>query len=246
MHLTKKHRFTAVLIDNDIRMIRPKSYSINWTLRTEKDPELTLEDVSFQQNMSYQVISYFLKEYLSDVVVYDLDSQFMVESGIAEYENSLVVLPKLNESTLATALHCKLNTLCLPNSIVESVELTDLNDELSYTYYNDELDYPSLPDAEEWQGPLSFWDTSWWFRKDFSMFDNHAISQEELDKWKVNDTEQEQISQLAKEYYNTLDTFSKMYKEQFEPPIEKGKVIELHADTPKKPNLKIVPPKPKE
>ena len=47
--------------------------------------------------------------------------------------------------------------------------------------FSDDLQYDSLPNIKTWLGEFSVWETPWWFRKDFSTYDNFLPNKKEYD-----------------------------------------------------------------
>jgi hypothetical protein len=81
-------------------------------------------------------------------------------------------------------LHSKLNTITGPNTVIETVKLEDINENMMYEYsHNNEDAYLELPAINEWVTDMSYWQIPWWFRNDISTSDKLATSQEELEEW---------------------------------------------------------------
>ena len=243
MHLKRKNVLRTLWIDQKQRIIKPAVFNIKYTLRTEMVEGASTEDMSLWQNLSFQMINYFIEEQMFNSIMYDTSGKEMLERYLVEYDNNFVYLPTANEACLTTAIHAKLNTICHENSIVENIELQDTLDDLSYHYYNEDLLYPTLPDTVEWLGELSFWETPWWFREDFSTFDNVAFDQEELDTWKL-DANQQEISggmhkayiELQNDIINELNGLPGAIITE-----KKGELLTPNFGSTKKPALKLVP-----
>ena len=149
-------------------------------------------------------------------------------------------LPNLSEATLISAIHCKLNAIIHESSIVDVVSLKDTVDDLDYNFVNTDFEYPMLMDIKDWLGELSFWDKPWWYRRDFSTFDNIAISKEELDEWKETKHE-ESTARMQKAI---LDIEETVLDQMGTTPEDKGQLIEVDfAKKVSKPRL--VPKSPK-
>ena len=80
-----------------------------------------------------------------------------------------------------------------------------------------------LMDIKDWLGELSFWDKPWWYRRDFSTFDNIAISKEELDEWKETKHE-ESTARMQKAI---LDIEETVLDQMGTTPEDKGQLIEV-------------------
>ena len=137
MHLTRKNVLRTLWIDQKQRIIKPAVFNIKYTLRTEMVEGASTEDMSLWQNLSFQMINYFIEEQMFNSIMYDTSGKEMLERYLVEYDNNFVYLPTANEACLTTAIHAKLNTICHENSIVENIELQDTLDDLSYHYYNE-------------------------------------------------------------------------------------------------------------
>jgi hypothetical protein len=243
MHLTRKNILRTLWCNQEQRIIKPAVFNIKYTLRTEMVDGATTEDMSLWQNLSFQTINHFLEEQMFNSIIYDMKGKDMLERYLVEYDNNFVFLPTANEACLTTSLHAKLNSICHEHSIVENIELQDTLDDLSYNYYNDELVYPTLPAMEDWLGELSFWETPWWFRQDFSTFDNFAFDHDELDAWKV-DVEQQEVAGLMGLAFQELQQELTKELSGVTHPIDdskkQGEILTPDFSV-KKPSLKLVP-----
>jgi hypothetical protein len=114
--------------------------------------------------------------------------------------------------------------------------------------FSDDLQYDSLPNIKTWLGEFSVWETPWWFRKDFSTYDNFLPNKKEYDLFfentdrdsvndkmsaPIRDIEGQIIGELAKEH---LDGDNPEV-------VEKGKLIEVDF-AKKKFKPKLVPKDP--
>lgn len=234
MHLTKKIRIATVWISEE--RFRPVVYDLKYTLRTEVLDSLTKEQLMEQQNVSYMMVSFFINEYIHNSCIYSITDKRLVDTFMPEFDNPLIVLPQLSETILLTTIHAKLNSLITDCSIVENLELVDIADDLSYNYFNDTHEYPDLPAVKDWLGDFSFWSVPWYFRKDFSTFDNFALDQEELDKWNVE--QKDLLAQMEQAYVDILTDITEEYNRSVNvPQPKKGELIQLKQ----KPSLKLVP-----
>jgi hypothetical protein len=62
--------------------------------------------------------------------------------------------------------------------------------------FADDDEYDQLPNISEWIGELSFWETPWWRRRDFSTFDNIASSKEEKEEFFNKDINQDILKRM--------------------------------------------------
>jgi hypothetical protein len=95
-------------------------------------------------------------------------------------------LPDLHDSTLITALHCKLNAIIHKTSHVERITLTDNDQNITFNYVSTDDDsiYPELPESQsEWLGEHSYFEQAWWHRADTSTLDRAAEGAEEVAAW---------------------------------------------------------------
>ena len=102
--------------------------------------------------------------------------------------------------------------------------------------FADDDEYDQLPTINEWLGELSFWDSPWWRRKDFSTFDNVAASKEEHSEFFNKDVNknilqrmEEPIAQIEAQVI--ADIYGKEINEVIEkttnPEKEKGELLEV-------------------
>jgi len=167
----------------DRRQVKAQTYEIEYSLRTEVSPKETQKQAYLQQNISFSVINSFLYDQLHQSIIYDMESKGLVERAFASHDNNFLILPDMSDACLAMTLHCKLNSICHENSFVESISIKDKIDNIAYSMFTDDNIYENLPTMSEWLGELSFWETPWWRRKDFSTFDNIAASKEEHEEF---------------------------------------------------------------
>jgi len=97
-------------------------------------------------------------------------------------------------------------------------------DALDYNCVNTDLEYSMLLDIKDWLGDLSFWEKPWWYRRDFSTFDNIAESKEELDVWRETKYA-ESTERMEKAILEIEDSVRKQMSNI--PTEDKGQLIEV-------------------
>lgn len=225
-----------VFDNDDKKQVKAQTYQIEYSLRTEVSPNETQKQAFLQQNISFSVINSFLYDQLHQSIIYDMDSKALVERSFASHDNNFMILPDMSDACLAMALHCKLNTICHENSFVESISIKDKVDNIAYSLFADDNEYDQLPTINEWLGELSFWDSPWWRRKDFSTFDNVAASKDEHSEFFNKDVNknilqrmEEPIAQIEAQVI--ADIYGKEINEVIEkttnPEKEKGELLEV-------------------
>lgn len=180
----------------DRRQVKACTYEIEYSLRTDVDPDATRKQAFLQQNISFSTINSFLYDQLHQSIIYDMDSKQTVETAFASHDNNFLILPDMSDACLAMTLHCKFNQICHENSFVESICIKDKIDGIAYSMYADDDEYDELPTINEWIGELSFWETPWWRRRDFSTFDNVASSKEEKEEFFNKDINQDILQRM--------------------------------------------------
>lgn len=198
LQITKMIPVHALWVYNaeDKKQVKACTYEIEYSLRTEVQANQTQKQAFLQQNISFSVLNSFLYDQLHQSIIYDLDSKDLVERSFASHDNNFLILPDMSDACLASALHCKLNTICHENSFVESVSIKDKVDGICYSMYADDHEYDSLPTIAEWIGELSFWESPWWRRRDFSTFDNIAASKEEHEEFFNKDVNKDILARM--------------------------------------------------
>ena len=208
------------------KQVKAISYNIKFSLRTEMDESIAWEDAYLCQNISFQTITSFIYDQLHQTIIYDLESKADVERAFASHNNNFMILPDLSDITLATTLHSKFNAICNESSFVESVVVEDQVDGLEYNYFADDKDYPALPTIENWLGELSFWDTPWWERRDFSTFDNIAESKEDLDDFLSQEANQHILERMQSPI-NDLEDQIRSELDKKSDTDAKGEIVEV-------------------
>ncbi len=231
--------------NEDKKQVKAVTYEIEYSLRTEVEEGQTQKQAFLQQNISFSTINSFLYDQCHQTLIYDMDSKQTVESAFASHDNNFMILPDMSDACLAMALHCKLNVICHENSFVESISIKDKIDGIAYSMFADDNEYAQLPTINEWLGELSFWDTPWWRRRDFSTFDNIAASKEEHKEFFNKDVNQnilERMQETLDEIQAQViaDIYGKEIKEVLdkEEPKETGQLMEVDFKNKKfKPRL---------
>ena len=221
--------FKGIVLDGHAKNVKAVIYDLTFTLRTEQSSGVSYDQAYIHQNISFSTISSFIYEQLHQSVIYDLETKSDAENIFSPYDNNFMILPTINEACLISCLHAKLNAISHDSSIVEMVKLKEKDESLSYEMFSDNGEYESLPTVSSWLGEFSVWDTPWWFRKDFSTYDNFLPNKEEYDLFfentnkesinermasPIKEIEGQIIDELAKEHLGTDNT-------------EKGKLIEV-------------------
>ena len=237
--------FKGLVIDDVTKNIKPVSYNLTYTLRTSQTADITYEEAHIRQNVSFSCINSFLWEHIHNSIIYDLESKKSVESMFAPYENNFMFLPSITESVLLNCLHAKLNTIAHETSIIEVVTLKEQDEELEYEMFTDEMDYNGLPSMKDWLGDYPVWDTPWWYRKDFSTYDNYFPNKEEHDEYHENTD----INKIGEQMRQPIKDIEDLVHKDMTSDVadtetkEKGQLIEL--DFSKKKTLREVPKDPK-
>ncbi len=227
-------QMTWVFDTEDKRQIKAQTYEIEYSLRTEIQEGQTQKQAFLQQNISFSTINSFLYDQLHQSIIYDLESKALVERSFASHDNNFLILPDMSDACLAMSLHCKMNSICHENSFVESISIKDKVDTIAYSMFADDNEYEELPTIKEWIGELSFWDTPWWRRRDFSTFDNVAASEEEHTEFFGKEINQDILQRMEEpiaqiEGQVIADIYGKEIKEVLdkEPPKDPGESGEL-------------------
>jgi len=238
--VTKTIPVRCTVIDTDTKQIRSHTYEIKYGLKTEAQEGEDYHTAYIHQNMSFQIANAFLWEQLHQSIIYDFEGKALAEKNFCEFDNNFMFLPSLSEATLISALHCKLNAIIHENSMVDVISLKDTVDDLDYNFVNTDFEYPMLMDIKDWLGELSFWEKPWWYRRDFSTFDNIAESKEELDTWRKTNYDlsaermERAIIEIEESVRQQMTTTS---------PDDKGQLIEVDFSK-KTPKPRLVPKNP--
>lgn len=144
------------------------------------------------------------------------------------YDNNLILLPECAEIFLMNALHCKLTSIIHEDTVIDRVQLTDLDNKMSYTLVMDgEYDYEVLPPDSEWLGEFTLWDTAWWNRNDVSTFDRMFETQEERDKL-LEKIDLDQLQMLNTSVLMEIeDSINDLLDESGDKPMPQGELVEV-------------------
>jgi len=224
-HVLKSIPLYLTFVDSGNREIRSVNGKFTYSLRTQLLEDVSNEDIFLYQNVSFQTCNDFLEKNLYQSIVYSFEEADITNKFLVEFDNNFIVLPNVSEATLLPALHAKLNSICHEASEVDMVSLK-YGDGLKYNYVNVDGIYEALPTMESWIGELSFWETPWWFRKDFSTFDNYAKDQEELDEFLNDAKRQSDINEMG----NHVERFHREVTNQLSPTNAETKGELVHID----------------
>lgn len=184
--LEKTHDIKLLMVDHEQRLLSQNNFELTYNLITEVQNSDEIEEAQIQQNLSFAKINMMIKGLIDNSVVIEFgENVASTIEFLAKFDNNLMVLPELHESSIISALHCKFNTISGPHTFVEEVRLKNLEDNITYRLFCDEDDpyYSQLPSEEEWLGEFSYWDKPWWYRNDGTMLDRNAVNEEEYQKW---------------------------------------------------------------
>lgn len=171
----------------EISLVDANKYRITWKLYAVLNDasDETLNKITFNQNVSYQKIIHFIKNYIDNAIWYDVPGNRMMATHFASSENVFIITPTLTLPALTACLFAKLNSLCKDGIFVSDVIIKDLTSDISYEYNDDDAEVPViLPTQEEFMGSLSIYTAPWWLRDDLLTYDNCAIDEDELAKIK--------------------------------------------------------------
>lgn len=235
LSLEKSCPVRLILLDKDVsRSIQILDLNISYSMYTNmvtQDDEGDLQ-AQMEQNTSYCKINMFLDSICNNAMVIDRADQVDLDTTVNNFDNTLIVLPMLNESTLLACLHSKLNSISGDNTYIDVLKFQDTTEGVTYTYDtsdDEEVSYPELPDTQaEWLGEFPYWDTSWWKRNDISTYDRGAECEEEINEWIKTKTEKN-IDQLNRETFEEIEMgiAEAFGKETSEQPVKKGELVEI-------------------
>jgi hypothetical protein len=235
LSLEKSCPVRLILLDKEVsKSIQVLDLNISYSMYTNLVTQDDDGDINAQmeQNTSYCKINMFLDSVCNNAMVIDRGDQIDLDTTVNNFDNTLIVLPMLNESTLLACLHSKLNSISGENTYVDVLKFHDTTEGVTYTYdtsEDEQMVYPELPETQtEWLGDYPYWETSWWKRNDISTYDRGAEEKEEWDEWIKTKSEQN-IDQLNRETFNEIETgmaeaFGKSVQEQV---TKKGELVEI-------------------
>lgn len=176
---------------DEVEFLQSASYNICWKT-SAVGPELDLEELTFNQNVTVHKIEHFLQNYIDNSIWYEKDGIEMINRHFSASENMLIITPSLNFTILGLCLYAKLNTLCKDGILITDIVLKEKDSNTVFEYCDMDAEYPeSLPAQEDFMGEFSIWENPWWMRDDVTSYDNFANSQEELDNIRTNIREAE-------------------------------------------------------
>jgi hypothetical protein len=179
----------------EIDAIKSNRYIIKFGMyATFDDTVEDVNDLSVEQNISYQRIQHFIKYYLHDSLWYDKFALRTIENHFASTDNVFVITPEVNITYLTNCLFAKFNAICKNHITVSNIGVVDLETGITYDYEDEEGEVPEfLPYQSEFMGDLSIYDTVWWERDDISTYDNYALDEQELILIRKNLAEQKDV-----------------------------------------------------
>ena len=154
--------------DNDT-IIEFMRFKITFSMLTEamSGSKEDVELAQLNQSTSFSKVITFIEAVLTNSMVITQEmSEEVRQSLLISYDNNVIVLPQCAEVYLIASIHKKLNSIVSEGTIVESVSLEDLENNLTYHYTLVDDEYTELPDTQEWLGDYSVWDQPWWDRCD--------------------------------------------------------------------------------
>lgn len=205
---------------------------LTFSLVTETDnkSEDALRKAQIDQNISFSKVVTFLENILNNSIVIDREDKFI--NTWSSLDNNIMVLPDVSDTMLIACLHAKLNSLICENSCIDTVQLFDITENMTFDYFNDGDPYSELPLDEEWCPELSFWETPWWFRDDVVTFDKIAEDSTSYSKW-IDSNERAEIIGLSTEIFNEIE---KQFTQEITN-IGLGEIIEVDFSKKFKPTL---------
>ncbi len=179
--------------DNDkeskeIQFVEPFNFVVSWSMfASYEDDDISIEELSIKQNISYQKIEHLIRNYINNSIWYEPDAIPVIDAHFPSSQNVLMVTPGTNVMHIANCLFAKFNSICDDYITVCKLEVQDSATGISYNIEDYDGEIPAiLPKQENFMGELSVYDTPWWERSDVSTYDNRCLSKEEQDKVRSN------------------------------------------------------------
>lgn len=165
----------------EIQFMEPFSFNISWTMYASySDDNISLEELSIKQNISYQKIEHLIRNYINNSIWYEPDAIQIIDAHFPSSQNVLMVTPGTNVMHIANCLFAKFNSICDEYITVCKLEVQDISTGLSYNIEDEEGLTPSiLPQQKDFMGELSVYENPWWTRSDVSTYDNKCLTEEE-------------------------------------------------------------------
>lgn len=216
-------------------------YELSFTLVTETQeitPEALLH-AQYEQNVSFSKVLVFIEKYFNYGVIFesDLESDTEIFDFLNQWDNNLIVVPDMHESTLIAAIHSKLNKIVSENTFIDKVSMTDKTQNITYHYVlTDDDEYTELPQITDWMGEFSYFENAWWDTADTRTLDRPAKDQEELDKWKTREQETDYFNVAMQPFVDIENDIKAIFKEMTgdESKSNKGELVELEEFKNKK------------
>jgi hypothetical protein len=230
----KSHPVELIYATDGCTRLETRRYLVEFSLATDGSQFTNNSDGSSHQTKSFRKIMYWVQHILDQSIVHDTsssdasDAQFMIEI----FNNNHVFLPSSDEVMLCNIIMAKMNSLCMENSFVNRVKITDPNRTYSYEVVDTapEDRVYGLPSQSEWMGEFSLWGEPWWMRDDFMTADSCADSQEELDQWRSEEEFQDVITKTQ----NLMARLTVDEEEEDEDEETTGEVIQINFSEAKK------------
>lgn len=229
--LEKTCPISVILLDKEVsRSIQILNLHISYSMFTLVNGTNNSEiEAQVEQNTSYCKINMFLDTIVNNCTAVDINDLSELDALTQMFDNPMMVMPTLNESTLLAVIHSKMNAISGDNTYIEKLKLKDMDEGVTYTYdtSEDELfEYPELPETQiEWLGEYPYWDTAWWGRNDISIYDNGAKDRDEYDAW----VDAKKENNVDAENQDALKQIEKGIREAFNnaEPDKKGELVEI-------------------
>ena len=229
--LEKTCPIKIILLDKDVsRTIQILNLNISYSMFTMVNgTDASDIEAQVEQNTSYCKINMFLESIVNNCTAVDIDDLVALDPLVKMFDNPLMGMPALNETTLLALIHSKMNAISGNNTHIEKLKLFDLDEGVAYTYdtsESEEMDYPELPETQiEWLGEFPYWDIAWWCRNDISIYDRGAKDSAEYDAW----IEAKEKNNVDAENKDSLLQIEKGIREAFidDVPEKKGELVEI-------------------
>ena len=179
----------------EIQFIEPFSFIVSWSMYASyEDDDISIEELSIKQNISYQKIEHLLKNYINNAIWYEPDAIQVIDAHFPSSQNVLMVTPGTNVMHIANCLFAKFNSICDEYITVCKLEVQDIATGISYNIEDYEGEIPTiLPQQQNFMGELSVYDKPWWERSDVSTYDNKWLDKEEQERVRNNLAESKEL-----------------------------------------------------
>lgn len=172
MHVGVKLSFSAS------RVFEDGIYPVKFTVLTELVPtNPEREDDAHFMSSSYRKVKYFIQDILENAVFMYRENDWACQAfidcktGLPSGDNKLVFLPaEATNAIICEVIQAKLKAITDGEFEFTFLQVDSSDDVgLSFTFIGDSS--TTLPDLEDWVGPLSYYSEPWWNRNDSSTFD---------------------------------------------------------------------------